>query len=370
MGTAKEARSQVAGRLTPLIPYAAAIGGGAFGPEGAIIGGMVGKDIQSGIEGKGVPTAREAIGEGVKQGALDLFGRGMGKAAQPLARGILKAAAKLSPESADVAIKEGITATKGRFGLEKLKGRIEEQSKNLWRLIRSYEQRGIKFDQGQLATDINNNIEAQLVGRAISKPEIEAAATMTKQFLEEHPGPISPVDLQLIKQSSDNIATPIYEAMKRAKKGGPPIPFDQVVEHRWHKAMADEARKLLEFVDTRMNPQTGMMESPARMANAETQKLINLRNELFPEVEGANSVAELVGRGAKRGAGPVIGAAIGASREGSPGQRATHGAEGAIAGALLTSPQVLTTIAIHLPWLMPLLGQAPRAAGAAIEASE
>lgn len=366
MGTAKEARARASSGLTNAIPYVGGMVGGLAGNvPGAIIGGMVGKDIQSGIEGKGLPTAGEAIGEGVKQGVFEGVGRGVGAAAAPLARGIMRVAAKVSPEAAEVAVREGITAT--QKGLRKLNGRITDQARNTWRLIRSYEGRGIKFDQGQLATDVMGDIHSQLAGHAIGQPELEAAAKLTEQFLHEHPGPITPSALQMIKQTSDDIAGPIYKAMQRAKEGGQPLAADQIIRYRWHKALADRARQSLEAIDTRINPETGMMESPARMANAETAKLISLRNELFPEVKGAEGIGARI---ARRGAGPAVGAAIGASREGSPGQRATHGLEGALLGAVMTSPQVLTSIAINMPWLLPLIGQTPRAAGAVIESSQ
>ncbi len=330
------------------------VGGATLGGiRGAASGGAGGEALAQLISGESVRTspgkaAAKIAGEGAVQGAMQGGGALVGKGAGMIAKPVMAAALRSTPEVAKVAIREGITAT--QRGFNKLVGKITQSAASTSRLIRQATARGHLFSQTDIAQNVFKRIIPEIEGQAHVAPDTKKLVQMTDQFLRDHPGPMTPAVLHKIKQSSDAIAKPIYRKIDMRE----PVTADDLLSARWHKAMADHARDLLHGIDQTVHPVSGNLTSKIAQSDAYTSELIKLRKVLFPVTKKGQSVASravergaspyghLVGRGLAVGAGATVGGM-------APSHRAEGAVGGAIAGAALSSPAMLSWLALHAP---------------------
>lgn len=341
--------SQVLGTL----PQAGMTVGGALGgPGGAAVGGGAMEAARQGLTsamtlGGGGGFDPKAVDQAAAMGAVtqaggDLLGAGMKAAAKGLAR----LSAKTSPEVAQVMLDEGITAT--TQGLKKVRQRIGQVGGELHTAVGSLARRGAKIDKWHMANDVLKEFDDLFQGgQAIVTPHARKLLHLTQQFLRDHPGgKIGPKVLHQIKQTSDEYASGIRETLS---KGGH-VPFAKQLEARWHKAMADWARSRLHT------------DPAIAAADAHLTKLIELKDAVWPAVAKARPFAERVAVPViTRGGGAAIGGAIGST---VPGHREANILGGALVGAGISSPAVLSTTALTLqassPIMRALFTAAPR----------
>jgi len=334
----------------PAVPFvgpAGPIGGGILG---AGVGGAAGEAAAQLIEGQGpnvvlgfpgLDPGRIGAQFGLQAGS-EAAGLGVGKLAQIGGRPLMQWAIKSTPEVAQVAIREGIVGT--RKGLQKILTKIGESADKTRQVIMTATRRGSQFQSADIAVEIGRQLIPDIAGQAQVSPDMRKLQQLSGQFLADHPGMIPASHLQEIKQSSDAIAGPIYALILKKK----PVTAVQLLKYRWHKALADHARELLESIP-------GVQQS-----NARTAELIRVKEALEPVVRKAPTLgARLAGRTA----GPAAGAAIGAALPGDYSERTRRGLEGAVLGGIATSPVALSYLAqgFNNPLLLALLRQSPRA---------
>lgn len=352
------------------------------GPIGAYLGGTSMEAARQLIDhaiGIDAPaTIPEALGEankaGLEQGAYSLIGSGLGHGVKAAARPVMGAALKWTPEVAQTAIREGITAT--RQGVNKLMVKLGEYGARTNRFIQQMTAQGVKYDPvdlvdraGQLLKPEVDNI---MTGE---RPEVlKAYAEEAQKFLSQWAPPggavkdMTPAQLQLAKQQFQQRAETIFAAMADKEKGHL-VPRNQQIEAKFAKAMAEIIQQELEHrAPVMIDPKTGVAMTLGQ-ANAQTADLIKLKDVLVPNTRNMReATAEIARRAAVPATGAVTGATIGAL--GNREHRFRGSAEGAIAGGLAASPAMLSNLALALahPAVAATLRQVPR--GVAVLASE
>lgn len=369
----------VAGRVTG--GAVGALTGGVATPEflfggaipGAVVGQQVGGTLGAGAAGAGGEAMRQMIdaalgiqtpdggkkllGAAGEQAAYSLGGELLGQGVKAVGKPLMGAALRMTPEVAQTAIAEGITATKA--GLQKTLAKLGEYGARTTHFITTMQRNGVKFDPTELldraGQTLGPMVNENVTGEA---PEImgkfqDFATKFMRQFgalpaKEVRPGAgtsglrplgsMTPMMLQRFKQQAQEIASPIFEAMNNKETAHLVTAQDKTKAH-WFKAMADAAQQMLEEKAPEMvNPATGLPMTLAE-SNAQTGRLIELKNALAPK----KSVG-LAARVAGRSVGPAAGAAIGATR---PGNRYQNALEGAAIGGAFTSPEVLSWLALR-----------------------
>lgn len=334
----------------------ATIGGFAGGLAGKPFGGPLGSIPAAGALGsageaieqvvRGEPLEPSQIAQaGGEQAAYEAAGGMLAKGVKLGGRFAMQAALRATPEVAQVAVREGITATKA--GVNKLLLKLGQSGKATETLVSQAGRSGARYQPADIATSVYQELAPTIQKQAIYGEDLKALGSLSRRFLRDNRGLMTPQKLHAIKQSSDQAAKAIYQ---RIERGGAASGTD-LLEARWHKATADKARALLDAIP-------GYTQS-----NARTQELIAVKQAVFPEVKkGAGLVRRLAARAAP-------GATVGAFYGSNPQERFVHGLEGAALSVGLTSPQAMSMIALMLsnPALAALLGQTPRAAGLAVQ---
>lgn len=353
MKTAAEGRSRLAAQAGAALPYVGGlIGGLAGGIPGAAAGGVLGHMGEQAVTGTVVPPQNavgEALGAGATQGAF----QALGEAATPAARLAMRAALKVTPEVAQTAIREGITATKA--GLNRLMSKIAATSMAERQIVRGASSQGIGWTPAQtLADNAFTKAQSELAGAPAD--EISALAKLREKFVRDNPQPLNPVDQLSKRRYYDRQTQAFYAGQPRGAK--PALDAKSV----WNRAIGNELRQNLRTVVPEITyPEvyqklTGTASTPA--------DLQALKQAAFPAVRKAGSLGERVTSAAVR---PAIGATLGAAGGAlaSPYNRGSHALEGAALGAFLTAPQVmsLTALLAARPETQALLQLLPRLAG-------
>lgn len=352
------------------LPYAADIGGGIgglLGHPGAALGGGIGEavnrlatDIPHALNtGEGV-NPMETIGsiaeEAGKQAALNwaggVVGKGIGKVGKPL----MAAALKASPEIAQIAIREGIAAT--RKGVEKLGSKIGDISHETGLLMQRIGRSGVKLDTQRLADDIELDVLTELGHSSTSANKIPELNRIKSRFLQG-PGKMHPEKAHEYFQSANKAAEPQFI---RAANGQKILLPTDPVEQLWKAAEAKRIGAALESATGYVGP-GGARGSRFAELNARQHELLKLKGVLDPDEVGVGG--RLAQQGLSRGAAAATGATLGAA---APGNRGQNAALGATVGALAGSPQGLSHFALLLnnPIMQQLLlRQIPRGLSAA-----
>ena len=392
---AVESGAQALGMPMPMTDFAIdqlpAIGGtlGLFGgPTGATLGAGAGaiarqalsneppKPMTAGLVSGMLPAAEEpgsttsrlldvAEQMGVSRVA-DLLGPGMKLAG----KGMSRIAMNLTPESARVAIEEGINASKA--GLSKLltrMGRIGEETRAV---VRAAPKTAV-FQPLDAIDAINAKLVPEYSAQAIPEPSLSKIQSLNEAFRKK--GPMNAAQLHAMKQAESRLAAPVYVR----GEGGQLISIKDPVEQRWHQEAAEWANEQL--AGRRMPDGTRVGSNlPPDLArryadlNARESKLIRLKDEAWPVVakgERGGLASRIAGRTSGYQVGAMtLGGVEGARHGHSWQQRTTFGVGGSLAGAMLMSPQVLSNLALMLsnPALAQAMGFGVRAGGAAATA--
>ena len=348
-----------AGALLGAVPGLAAGPAGAFGTgtAGAIGGGMAGKALeQMALEALGEQAAPQTAGEGLQrasdqatsglaQGGLNAAGHGAAQAAGWLGKGLMSMALRSSPEVAQTAIDEGITANP--VGLKMLMKKLGQAGAETKRLLRLAGDQGERFHPTEVLLGAENKLAPAVPNHAVMDmgagslhevgPGVDATQKLREQFLEEHPGIMTPMELHRVRQEADEIATPIWNKIRKKE----PIDAIEANRYKFYKAIGDQAREML-------YPIAGSSIDRER-------SLIAVKEGLFPTVKrGLPMVASIAGRSVPSAIAGTVGTLI----PGTPSQRVERGIAGAVAG----SPQGLSVEAQALanPYTLGLLRNAPR----------
>lgn len=384
-GKARRPEASLRARENPIVQHLPDIGGalggfagGGAGPvsaAGGAVGGATGEAIRQlindaqglatgNLSGPQIPEspldAAQRIGTAAgTQAAYNFAGQGLAKGAQFLGKPLMGAALRFTPEVAQTAIREGITAT--RAGVQKIMTRLGELGDRTTAMLRQSTARGNRFDPVVFLNGAEKSLADEVTGNRTPEVfhDVEMFRDLSSNFLRRNQGPLTPLELQNIKTAADAIATPLWKKIAQKE----PITALDKAKAKWYKAVADHARDLLEQTTPEMiDPVT---RQPITLAeqNARTKALIELKKVIAPEKMSA--LAQLV-----RPAISPLGRATGGAAAGAalPGDKAHHAAEGAALG-VLTTPQALSWLALRAqsPILAHLLRQAPRAVGVAVQ---
>jgi len=288
--------------------------------------------------------------EGAIQGGYEAFGPVPGTVLKGAGRGLMRMAAKMTPEVAEAAAREGIPVTMGgvrkalgllgRLGAEKRVALVVAGRKG-WR---------------QNSEDLANEAYARVRGEIASAPEAERMLVqlddLRGSFVRSRGRKLRPSQVEAMRSSADDIARPIRQ---RAEKFAPTDDATLAVRVKWNEALADIGRERLNLI-----PEVGLLNR--RMSRVIAVKDAVAQATQFGKGQGVKE------RLLARSAAPTIG--FGAGMLAAPEQstvktRAAMGVSGALAGATITSPQVLSYLALAAgnPLLAQTLGRIPRAAG-------
>lgn len=351
------------------------VGGTAFGlgvggvpgaVGGAALGGAAGeavKQLVNRVRGAAAPTtpfdAASSIGtQGAVQGASELAGQGVVKGASMAAHGLMDFAIRPAPTVAEefgdiaaTALKERIPVGAALPGMEKgsqmARGALRESAATTRGLLDAAEQAGTRFNPAAVASRPVADMATEIAKQPLSESELNQVSRMFNQYLNEHPGSMTPIALKDMKQASQRIAKPIFRALNQ----GGVVPAGESLKANFNKAVADGAKSALETIP-------GVAGSEAR-----TQGLIGVTKAVRrAEARRLPLVAEV--------AAPMIGATVGGTRgamNGDPRSAATGAGEGVTAAVLtraLLSPRTTSRVALRLtqPAIQQALRQMPRAA--------
>jgi hypothetical protein len=295
-----------------------------------------------------------------------------------LGKGSSRVAMQLTPEAAQVAIDEGIAATKA--GLRRLMGRIGEVSDKTVQIVRRGSAQGFRVQAPDIVRDITAEITPKLEKQALFSGDVAQVDQWNKQFINDHPGLIDPVKLHEIKQTSDRVAKPIWNAIER---GEVVSPGDQLWA-TWHRSISDWARDKLGgrvLADgTRVGGLPGGLAQKYADMNARQSGLIRLKDEAWPVVTRAEKggVGSQVGRRmsgyqvGRVGGAMATGGLIGGTHGNNWEQHMMYGLLGSAAGGLVMSPQILSQLALILanPAVARSLGFGLKTSAAAATAPE
>jgi hypothetical protein len=323
----------------------------AGGVGGAGLGGGTGKAVGNLLEGR---PLMEGVGqEAATQAAFEAGGHGAAKLASKGGELLAQAAFKATPEVAQTAIREGITATKA--GVQKAFNLMMKQAGAERKIVSAATKSGIKY---RAASDLANPVHAEVMSKLEGAPssEINKLNRLWHDFINDNPGPIKPEKVLSFRKYNDNAIQALHAAADRGKR---PV---YNVENLWQKALADRSRELLRGT------------IPAIRDPAAYEKLTG--NQTLPEL--AVKLHQAVVPAAKKAilprliagsAGATIGGLAGAAL---PGNHFAHGSEGALLGAALSSPSALSHMALiaNNPLAQQFLLNTPRGLGLLAEESQ
>lgn len=351
-------------------------GSAALGSAGEMARQMI--DAALGVEPPADP-AKAVRDAALVQGGSSIVGSGLAKGAALTGKAAMGAALKFTPEVAQTAIREGITATRG--GLDKALTLLKDYGARTAKFITQMNRSGVRFDPTDLLNRGGQSLVAEVADNQTGLgPEIMAQyKELANKFMAQwgsvpqsaapgsgvaglRPlGSMTPEQLQLFKTQAQKIADPIFETLNNKELAHTVTPQDQV-RAKWYKSMADAAQEMLEEkAPTMLNPRTGAPMT-LRESNAQTAALIRLKNQLAPQVGKGIGVAANV---ARRAAIP-FGAAAAAGAAFNPNHRVQSGLEYGVGGAIASSPEFLSHLALLLnnPAVAATLRQVPRAGAA------
>lgn len=188
------------------------LAGGGEGPlavGGATIGGGAGEGARQLFSGEPFSAKRiglEAAGQGGAQAVGGLLAKGAGALAKPLMRRALAVGRSLPgfSNTAETALQEGITASKG--GLAKAQSLGEQSAQSLETMLAEARATGKTLNTRRVLQPVRNLLRSNVI------PDEDKAAIMRKlvSFLGDKTARIDPLVLQEIKQYWGQRAKAIY----------------------------------------------------------------------------------------------------------------------------------------------------------------
>lgn len=296
-------------------------GGGAAGlpagPIGALLGAAAG-GTRGAAYGTGMGRALEKIGQraigytpdetplhaaldigghallgGAEQGMGNVLGKGIGMVApglmeralrvKPLSPGPSSSPRALSRAASTMLRHElpvGTVNPAGRLGSEQALGKAKVSGKHLNRLLKEADAAGIQISADEIARPILELID-DIAKQPRSTADTKAVIKMLDEFMTEHPGPMTPSAVKILKRKAQEMALPIIKRRKVRPGISDPL---QALSGRFDDAIATGAKRALENMKApTVRPRLGM--SPGRMGEV---------------AEGAGSPAEQGALGAYR----------------------------------------------------------------------
>lgn len=323
------------------------------------LGGGLGSAMEQGqgaLLGFPMEGVGDIGGDAAEQAGLQATGGILTKGAGLMGKFGMNMALRFTPEAAQVALKEGITAT-GQ-GLRKLLSRVTETSKAEQQIVKQAAGHGIGWrDPVSIARQTFQEVASTLEGAP--RDELRKLGTLYNKFLDDNKQDINPVNLLKKRQYYDKMAASSHKAIK----GGQKVVED--VSDAWNRAMANNVRKALQTdIPAIKDPTVYEKITGKATTPAELQKL-------------AESVRQVVGQGpamrriAKRLALPATTTTIGAGQAAARGQDWKVGAmEGAVAGAAL-DPAIMSFLGFHAqnPFLGLLLQNLVKGGAATVQSA-
>jgi len=336
---------------------------GAVG--GAAVGGAGGEAFRQllrrsmGLSAPMSPLeAATAIGkEGAIQGATELAGGAVTRGAAIVGRGLVGSAVRPTeallrefPDLIQTIIAKGLPV--GRIlpgtlsGSERAVALRLQASTGLQNLLRRATAGGTRFQPSRILDPVLDLID-DVAKQALGDADERLLSNMINEFLQRHPGPLTPIAVKELKQRAQAIAKPVYRQIEK----GLPVTPEQSIGARFHQAVASGAKSELERIPG------------VEVAEAEIQRLIGAARGLrHAERMTFNPATELA-------LGLSVPAALAAaeqylSPDTSPNKDLTRNMLLYLAGRGLITPQMRSRAGLTLttPLLAHLLRQFPRLA--------
>ncbi len=233
---------------------------GALG--GAALGGGAGEALKQNLgQMIGIPSPLTAgeraadIGtEGAVQAGAELGGRALAGGARALGRGMVENAVRPPislrrefPDVIETIVKErlpvGAGVLGGAKGSERAALRLAAESQGVKALLARATAGGKTFESSKLAEPVLKLID-DIAEQPLSKGDIAGIDGMLTEFLASKKGPLTPLDVQKLKQAAQSIAKPIYRAVSRGEN----VSADQAVRARFNSAIATGSKEAMETI--------------------------------------------------------------------------------------------------------------------------
>jgi hypothetical protein len=242
-------------------------GGFVPGPVGigmSAVGGAAGEALRQPLMGEEFDVGRMGI-EGAKQGAFSAGGglaaRAVGAAVRPLAAPLMRRALRVGPlaagtttpgqlaQQAETAVRHRVPVggRGGQSGREIAIEAAQASGKKLSTLLDAAGKAGARIEPSDIAkpvVDLMNEIFEQ----PLSRQELGGVVDMMEQFIKEHPGPMTPAAVKMLKRRAQQLAEPL---IKRRKIRPGTNPRD-ALKARFDDAIATGAKRALERIPTPM----------------------------------------------------------------------------------------------------------------------
>lgn len=293
-----------------------AIGGVAGAPGvgtaliGAALGGGGGEALkQLGERAIGVQTpqtgteAATSIGkEAAIQAAAELGGRGIAGVGKAVGKGMVENAVRPSitlrrefPDVLDTIVRERLPVGAAPFGTvkgsERAALRLAEESKAVKALLGKATAGGKNFETSKLAEPVLKLLD-DIAEQPLAKADMVSLEKMFDEFTAKK-GPLSPLDVQKLKQSAQAIAKPIYKAVARGEN----VSADQAIKARFNSAIATGAKQAMETVPgvaAGEAKKRSLIGAQRALSQAEMRRL-SLMGEMLPATAGV--VSSMLGSG-------------------------------------------------------------------------
>jgi hypothetical protein len=355
----------------PLIPEAAAFGGGIAGPPGALIGGAIPPIVGAASGAAGLEAYRQLIanamgqefpqssGEaaksiglsGVVGGAQELGGQLLSGASKLIGRNAYQLFKKLRPEDASVAIREGIGLTKG--GVQKAEDLLMKTTQAERQL--AIQARNVPISPNDIADEALRNTTGRLQGA--DQGTLDALAKKHNAFLKKRGTNMTPSQALDARQFNDRAVTNL-----RAQRLEGKIP-NPTPNEIWREELSNAARrKLRDAVPAVTDPEAFRRITGSALLPSE---IVPLTSAVKQIVNKAPSVGGIIFR---RGGAAALGAGAGAaiSPEGEHLKGALEGGLVGGLGSIAATPQMVSRAALlaSSPATAAFLSNLPRLVGA------
>jgi hypothetical protein len=238
------------------------VGGVPGAVGGAAIGGAGGEALRQLAErarGNAAPaTAMDAATgiakEGAIQGGLELAGAGIARGASAVGRGLVENAVRPTmslvrefPDVINTIVKERLPV--GGFlpgvakGSERAIAKLGVASQSVKALLEKAAQEGTEFSSGRIAQPVIGLID-DIAKQPLGEAQQKQLGDMITEFLNRHPGPLTPPAVKELKSRAQAIAKPVYRAVEK----GFPVTAEQSLNARFNAAIASGAKETLETI--------------------------------------------------------------------------------------------------------------------------
>lgn len=224
---------------------------GLGGAAGETIGQIA--DVVTSGKGKPAPQAAQEIAtQGAIQGGIEGLGRGVAGAARVAGKALVENAVRPSismqrefPGVVDKIVKARLPVGAGRpggvKGSERASQMLAEESRNVTQHLARETSLGARYEPKQVAAHVSKLVD-DISEQPLSASDQTALKDMIDEFMQR--GPITPLELQKLKQKAQAFARPIYKAIER----GMPVTADQSLRARFNAAIAQGAKEVMETI--------------------------------------------------------------------------------------------------------------------------